>query len=95
MGRFRETLLQGGKPLFDFSKIDNRTDRIYRFFMLTTRLRQHLINAAFNPIKAALYRSQLCTYSLEVRCDEILNYISHVFDCSHNSLETGNLQLHC
>lgn len=59
--------------------------------MLAARLRQHLITSAFHvikppfhAIKAALYGAQLCTYSLQVRCDEILNYLSRIFDCSHN-----------
>jgi len=82
--RFRQTLLQRSKALFDISKIDDRTYGIYCFFMLTTRLRQHLVYAPFNPVKAALYCGQLCTYSLQVRRDEILNYLSHIFDCSHN-----------
>jgi hypothetical protein len=90
MRRFRQTLSQRGKPLLHFSKVDYRAYGVYRFLMLTPGLRHHLIKAnfnatklAFNAIKAALHRGHLRTYCLQVRCDEILNNISHFFDCSH------------
>jgi len=60
--------------------------------MLTTGLRQYLIEAnvnaikwTFNPIETAMHRCQLCTYCLQVRCDEILNYLAYIVNCSHNA----------